>query len=351
MKKWLSICLLASIVLVACKNTNSKESFVKNVILVEPKIEKGYAERVFSGTVKERHQISLGFKTAGQIEKLYVKEGQYVKKGDLIAVLDDSDYSLGVEALQIQYNQLKNEVARIEKLYEGNSISGNDYEKAVSGLKQLEVQLNINKKKVEYTKLFAPVNGVVQSVNFSPSEMVDAGTAVISLLDINQMEVVVDVPADIYNQRAEIKNVICKKGDDKYKMNLVNMTPKADGNQLYQIYLSFNDAPNKIITPGVNIEVVISLNMESGERVLYSLPLNSLFSYKEQSCVWVYGKDSLVHLTPVEVSSIDSNGDVLVYGDINENSKVVKAGVDYLVDKERVNVIEAPSVTNVGGLK
>lgn len=63
----------------------------------------------------------------------------------MLAELDDEDYKLGVEALQIQYNQLKDEVARTRKLFEQKSVSANDYEKASAGLRQLGVQLQVNK--------------------------------------------------------------------------------------------------------------------------------------------------------------------------------------------------------------
>ena len=122
----------------------------------------------YSGIVREAHEISLGFKTAGQIKRIHVEEGKYVKKGELLAELDDEDYKLGVEALQIQYDQLKDEVARTQKLFEQKSVSANDYEKASAGLRQLGVQLQVNKNKLEYTRLYAPEDGYIQSVNFSP---------------------------------------------------------------------------------------------------------------------------------------------------------------------------------------
>lgn len=52
----------------------------------------------YPGIVREAHEISLGFKTAGQIKSIHVKEGDYVSKGELLAELDDRDYLLGVEA-------------------------------------------------------------------------------------------------------------------------------------------------------------------------------------------------------------------------------------------------------------
>ncbi len=63
---------------------------------------------------------NAAFKTAGQIAQINVKEGEYVREGQLIASLDDADYKLGVEALQIQHDQVSDEVSRVRELYKKN---------------------------------------------------------------------------------------------------------------------------------------------------------------------------------------------------------------------------------------
>ncbi|HAW07326.1 MAG TPA: efflux RND transporter periplasmic adaptor subunit, partial [Rikenellaceae bacterium] len=83
----------------------------------------------YPGIVQEMHTINVAFKTAGQLANINVKEGDYIKEGQLIASLDDADYKLGVEALQIQYDQVSDEVSRMRELYKNKSLSANDYEK------------------------------------------------------------------------------------------------------------------------------------------------------------------------------------------------------------------------------
>lgn len=77
-------------------------TFTRSVVLTHP-VRIGTEEvKHFSGVVQENHNISLGFKTAGQLEEILIKEGDPVKRGQLIARLDDTDYRLAVEALEIQ---------------------------------------------------------------------------------------------------------------------------------------------------------------------------------------------------------------------------------------------------------
>ena len=188
-------------VFASCGDAPQGGSTVHSVMVTTPEAMEGTVVKNYSGIVREAHTINLGFKTPGQIERILVAEGDYVHKGQLLAELDDADYRLGVEALQIQYDQLKDEVGRTEQLYRQKSISANDYEKATAGLRQLGVQLQANKNKLNYTKLYAPTDGYIQAVNFSPAEMVDAGTALFTLLDVSRMEVVADIPVAEYQQR------------------------------------------------------------------------------------------------------------------------------------------------------
>ena len=219
------------------------QTFTKSVMVVSPQRVGGQVARTFSGVIKEAKEISVGFKTPGQISKINVKEGDYVREGQLIATLDDSDYKLGVSAAQIQFNQMKDEVARLEKLYNGQSLSGNDYEKAKAGLQQLEVQLQSNVNKLNYTKLYAPSSGYIQSVNFEESEMVDAGTSVFTLIDTRSLEVVTNIPSDIYLLRQKFTSIECTSPNNpsqKYAMKILSVAPKADGNQLYALRLGFD---------------------------------------------------------------------------------------------------------------
>ena len=69
-------------------------------------------------------------------EENRLREGDRVRQGQLLARLDAKDYQLQVNAVQIQYDPVKAEVERLRLLFEGNSLSANDYEKAASGLEQ-----------------------------------------------------------------------------------------------------------------------------------------------------------------------------------------------------------------------
>lgn len=328
-------------------------TFTHTVMLTQP-VRLG-AENVkqFSGVVQERHDIALGFKTAGQIEEIAVKEGDYVKQGQLIARLDDADYRLGVEALEIQCRQLEDEVSRTEQLFRSKSVSANDYEKAQAGLKQLKIQLQANRNKLAYTALYAPTDGYVQSVNFSPAEMVDAGTPVVNLIDVHRLEVVAELPADIYLQRARFGRIACRPpfdGTGDLPMQLVSITPKADGNQLYRMKLAFESMPDVRLSAGMNIGVSLCIGGSDTTAQTFTLPLHALSQQEGKTYVWVLQSDSTVSRRSVVCSGMDGTGAAVITSGLEGSEQVVKAGVDALQEGEKVRVVETESETNVGGL-
>lgn len=339
-----------------CSCSEQQKSFlpIHSVEVTNPTPTCKTITKSYSGIVREAHDISLGFKTAGQIKHIHVKEGDYVKKGELLAELDDEDYKLGVEALQIQYNQLKDEVARTRKLFEQKSVSANDYEKASAGLRQLGVQLQMNKNKLEYTRLYAPADGYIQSVNFSPAEMIDAGTAMFTFLDVSHLEVKTDLPSSIYKIINNVTGYDCTVSSEKepqtYPMDFLSLSPKADGNQLYQLNLRFREKPEKQITPGMNIEVRLTIDEKNDGKGGFKIPMCSVFKSSNNSCVWVLKEDSTIEKRVITIDNNFSGEQVTVIKGLNGTERIVRAGVNSLQEGEKVTVIEEPGKSNVGGL-
>lgn len=345
--------LLAAALLVCAGCGREREkggTALRNVYIVQPSDDGNSALREFSGVVEENSEVSLGFKTPGQISHIYVKEGQRVSPGQLLAKLDDADYQLGVKALQIQYDQVKDEVERAKRLFEKKSMTANDYEKAVAGLRQLAVQLEVNKNKLAYTSLYAPSSGVIEAVNFSKGEMVDAGTAVFTMLDVSQKSVVVDIPAAVYLRRDDIKEISCATGhnpEDVANLTLLSIVPKADSNQLYRMKLGFVSG-GQGMTPGMNVRVSMRFDGDRGDKIL--IPQSALFKEGGKECVWILGNDSTVRKRVVSVNPSSAGETVEVISGLAPSDKVVRAGVRMLHEGEKVNVIGVPSETNVGGV-
>lgn len=327
------------------------ESAVHNVFIATPEPAGMPTESTFPAKVEEARTISAGFKTAGQIERIFVKEGQHVSAGQPLAMLDTVDYALGISTLREKYRQLSIETERRAKLHAGGNMSDNDYENAVSGLRQLKLQLQLEENKLAYCLLKAPTAGIVTKISFEKSEMVDAGTPVIELMDNSRLEAVVDLPVRAYAARGAFESFYGTSPvapGKRMRLEFLSLTPKADNSQLYTLRLGL-PARAEGITPGMNMTVTI---VGSGsESASVSVPLSAVFDREGRTCVWtVNPADSVITATPVTTAGTADGGRVEITSGLPASSIVVRAGVHHLHDGEKVNIIPDNSAANPGNV-
>ena len=344
--KSIVLALAAVSLLTACGDSNKKDAEVRvrSVMTVTPLNRQESAVRNFSGLVKENSTVSLSFRTPGQIMRILVKEGSHVKRGQLVATLDTKDYQLQVDAAQTQYDQLKNEVERLGKLHEANSIAGNDYEKATSGLEQLRIKLQNAKNQLSYTQLTAPVDGTIQKLNFEPSEMVSAGMPVMDLVDTHKMEVEVNIPAEVYRQLSQSSEAYCISAGERYELHRTNVLAKADANQLFTVRYAIDGH----LSAGVNVDVYIEMGGDAAVKGL-SIPAHAIFEDGGKTYVWVVEEGNIVKRHAITANSVDSEGMAVVESGISVTDRVVKAGVKALHEGDKVKIVTQQS-SNVGDL-
>lgn len=338
--------LAAVSLLTACGGSNKKtdEVKVRSVMTVTPLNRQESAVKNFSGVVKENSTISLSFRTPGQIARILVKEGTRVRRGQLVATLDTKDYQLQVDAAQTQYDQLKNEVERLRRLHEANSLAGNDYEKATSGLEQLRIQLQNAKNHLSYTQLTAPVDGTIQKVNFEASEMVSAGLPVMDLIDTHSMEVEVNIPADVYRMLDNTTEAYCMAAGQRYRLHQKSVLAKADANQLFTVKYAIDGQ----LSAGINVNVYLEIGGSQTVSGL-SIPAHAIFEDGGKTYVWVVEEGDIVKRHAITTSRVDSEGMAVVESGISASDRVVKAGVKALHDGDKVKIVTQQN-SNVGDL-
>ena len=337
-----------AILMTGCGKKQSGTDIIHSVVVTTASDLAGSETRQVSGTVKVQDVIDLGFKTPGQLTAVLVKEGQQVRRGQLIARLDTKDYYLGVEAAEAQYGQLKDEVARLQKLYATKSISGNDLEKAVAGLKQAGVNLQINRNKLAYATLTSPVAGTIKAVNFVASEMVNAGTPVVQILSTGQKEIEASLPQELYLQRNHFGRITASIHGHIYPLRLRDIVPDADNNQLFRAVFLIMEADANV-SEGMNANVVIHLNDDIGQQG-YVLPPHAILEKGGQDYVWIVGKDSCVHRHAITTHGMDADGNIIVTSGISPGDRIVRAGVNGIQEGEKVVVVKEASSTNIGDL-
>lgn len=338
------IVILSGIFLFAsCSHSSDKtDKTFRNVILVDVETTGDSIRSNYYGVVEEGKSVNAAFMTGGKLMHLNVSEGDRIRKGQLLASLDDTDYLIGVSQLQVQYDQMVAEKKRMDEMFARHNIAPNDYEKFSAGFEQLRLQLEMARNKLGYTKLYSPSDGFVSFKYMQPGELVDAGTPVYKITDDSRLEVAVDLPLAVYLDRNSIKNVYGKSIgiDEIIPLKIESFTPDADNNQLYHMKLDIPAAKSGKFTPGMNISVFIEReNNGDGESLI---PSRSIFEENGSTFVWVFNEsDSVLSKKPVSVTG-QPQGDRSKVKGLSGGEKIVAAGVKQLKEGEKVNVVTNP---------
>lgn len=161
-----------------------------------------------SGQVASSGKSSLSFMVPGFIQKIDIKPGDIIKKGDILAVLDASDYELQLSLARINKKQAeiaevisKNEFEREKTLRQEGASSGSQFEQMEFKYKQAknatalaDLNVKIASKNVENAKLRAPYNCVVATQYKYTAERVSPEMPVFDIYEINSIEVHLNAP-------------------------------------------------------------------------------------------------------------------------------------------------------------
>lgn len=345
--------LLSILVLLGgCGGNNKEQNEIIRKVKIEP-VQQADSLTVknYPGIIKGASELNLAFRVAGPIQRILVKEGDFVKQGQLVAQMDTRDYEVQLQVAQAQHDQVEAEAGRVIELYSRKSVNENDYDKAVSGLKMVGAQLKNAKDQMKDTQLHAPVSGYIQKVNFLENELIDAGMPVISMINVGHYQVELEIPVSLYVERDAI---VAFSGfqptisDKAFALQLLSYSKKANNNQLYRVQLRLNPSNQLQLAPGMDVQVKIELATNGGPQTC--VPLTALFNDKGKTFVWVYQPSQSVQKREVVTGRLTGDGRIRISEGLQPEEQIVVAGVNNLRDNERVEPLEAADETNVGGL-
>ena len=200
-------------------SSNSKQ---ETTYLTES-VTRGNVEKtvVASGSVESVNEVDVGAQASGKITKLYVKLGQEIKKGEMIADIDSTtqintlntkkaalvSYQAQLKAKKTAYDVALSSYNRLSKLYTQKATSFLDsvntakstldnakaeMEAIEANIKQAEIEVNTAETNVGYTKITAPMDGTVISVPVSEGQTVNANQTtptIVTIADLSKMKI------------------------------------------------------------------------------------------------------------------------------------------------------------------
>lgn len=327
------------LMLISCSQSETKsvEEAVKVRIVDVDETAVGNVKN-YSGTVVEEKGVSVSFATVGTVQKVLVSVGDKVKKGQLIAVLDDEVMRQSHEAANVSLKQAEDAYGRMKQLKDSNSLAEIQWIEIESKLKQAQAAEAIARKSLSDCMLYAPESGVVADKMVEAGQNVTMGMPVIKLVDIRRVKVKVAVPE---TEIADIKEgmtvdvfvaALQKHVSGKVTERGVSANPLT---RTYDVYALVENETQELL-PGMICEVGFRIGDDSRQM---TLPANVLrIDENNRTFVWlaVSGK---AHKRYVTIDGSTERG-VVIAGGLQAGDKVISDGSQKVSENTKVEIVK-----------
>lgn len=335
----MAMILINFILFSGCSEAPSQENniIVRPAKLIKVALASNIERYQLPAIVEATTSRELTFQSSGQIQTLTVKSGDDIKKGQLIARLDQRQLLNAVKTAQAQYQSAKREFERSKKLITENAIAKNTYEQRRTAFDIAQATLDSATKSLEDASLYSPFDGVVAVTHAKALQTVNPFEPVITLDTFGAAEAVVKIPANIValEQQFELSGLVMTLDvapEFSLPARMVEVSTIADSkSQTYEARFSFTPPESITILPGMTGMISANAEFISADKTnQISIPLSSIQSDTSGTFVWLVNTETM-QVSRREITIKPEIGEfVKVTSGLNQNETIVGAGAAYL---------------------
>ena len=322
------------------------------------KVESGYAkeQRTFNGIAETDKVVNLSFRSSGVLTRFDLDLGQKVKKGQVLATLDNVQSRLAYEQSITQLNSAESQMKtaklsydRVRSLYEKGSASlsdfetaKNSYQTARNSFESAKRSVKIQQEQINYGKIIAPDDGVITQVIAELGENIQPGQNVAVLNAGTRLSVRLGIPENMINylyvgDSATIE--FSSINDQVFTGSISEVSPALDqATSTYPIKVAIASG-DSLIKSGMAAYVTFYFNSSNGNTI--QVPSSSVGEDSDGRFVFVVepekGDTAVVKKRYVEIEDLHSTGFVVSKG-IKPGELIATAGLLTLLDNQKVQL-------------
>jgi multidrug efflux system membrane fusion protein len=360
---YILIIFASGLVAFGCGKEEKPEEVIRSIKWTKVAETSAKQVRMISGTTKPVDQTALSFAVGGTVEKVEVKLGEQVKKGQVLAELDQQPFVLAVrdaeaELSKAQANLVERQAnyERYVALYESNNASKAEldearasFDSAKSQVKAAQAQLGLARRDLRKTQMKAPYNGTISVKEIEPYMELPAGKAVFGLDGVESgFEVSAAVPDSLVIHLSpgdEAEVVFPTLNNRKVGGVITEIGSRSRTASTYPIVVQLQEQFDDFRS-GMSVEVAFEFipESETGEPLVTGLaaPLSAFVVGAERTnFVFIYDeKSSTVKKTQVKALALRENDLIVEPGSLKAGDIIATAGVQFLTDGQKVNLMK-----------
>jgi RND family efflux transporter MFP subunit len=289
-----------------------------------------------NGVLEANNQLTVVSETQGKIIQVYKHLGDYVRKGDVIAKVEDQTIRAAEMVAEANLKQNKRDIERYQRLSKGDAISEHQLEEAEIGLEKAKADYIKAKKALDNTSITAPISGVINKKFITEGQFLSGGMPVCEIVDNHLLKLHVKIDGkNIYDiKKGQTVQVMVSAfpGHD-FTGKVKAIAVKADKAMNFDVEITLDNTHAIPLKSGLYAEV----NFPVQSKKCLVIPKESIIGSMEKPQIFVIENNKAI-LTNI-VTGISNNENIQVISGVKEGDLVIYNGQLNLNGNEEVKVI------------
>ncbi|HEX9827060.1 MAG TPA: efflux RND transporter periplasmic adaptor subunit [Flavobacteriaceae bacterium] len=295
-----------------------------------------------SGLVTTENQANYGFKIGGVVSRIYVDEGQFFKKGQLLATLDQTEINAGLNQADLNLKKFERDYERANNLYKDSVYTLEQLQNTKTGLDIAKRQKDAVAFNSRYAKIYATSDGFVANKIANEGEVVGSGSPILAINETSQNNNYLLKVGLTDKEWASVKigqkAMVTLDGfpDEKFEATIFRKSQAADvALGSFQIELKLNMKDQK---PAVGMFGKAKIQTDKAEDFMV-IPYNSLIEADGNKAFVFVVENNKVKRQPITINKFD-NDKVFVKDGLQKTDQIVISNSAYLNEQSTIKIIK-----------
>lgn len=240
-----------------------------------------------NGSLLPDEEVELSFETSGKVVGIYFQEGTRVKKGELLAKINDKPLQAQLLKLQAQRKLLEEREFRQKQLLERDAISRESYDQVSTELQSLQADILLVEARIAETEMRAPFDGIVGLRMISEGAFANTQTKIVRLVKISPLKIEFSIPE---RYAGEVKpgfpiSFVVSGSNNRFSAKVYAIEPKVDLTMRTIIVRALYPNTNEELKPGRFVDIYMELSQIDNT---ISIPTEAIIPEMDGEKVFVY---------------------------------------------------------------
>jgi membrane fusion protein (multidrug efflux system) len=356
MNRLLTIAYMASIMLFASCSEQLAEKekeatfLVTSPIQTDTTIYKEYVSQIHSA-----NHIELRSQEKGYLQKIFVDEGQFVKKGQLMFKLMPAIYEAEVSKAKAELNFAEIEYKNTKGLADNNVVSASELAMAKAKLDKAKAELQLAQAHLDFTEIRAPFDGIMDKFHTRLGSLIDEGELLTSLSDNSKMWVYFNVAEAEY---LDFIQKVKSKEKQKVLLQMANKEIFASSGYVETIEADFNNEtgniafraafqnPKGILRHGETGNIVMPIELKDA----IIIPQKSTFDVLDKKYVYIVDEKGIITSKEITIAQEIPHLYIVASG-LKPNDKILLEGLGKVKNNEKIKFKFVSLEKELAGIK